>query len=237
VGSYHADSHPITLVHDSLKDKPSVITPDVFFFPQLVVIKHLSSCNSKATLSKRHKSKRVKEGGSWCHNPTGCKPKNKCSCQAYPSRHVSVSPFPFFVTQKYQIFPFLISDQKRVAFTIGPNEETQLPRFSPDLWQTIVQNGIHPISKTGASNARLQLVPGCTCRSLGNVHAAETLLRTAQHPHGGRPPVRRYMEGFSSQGQHHLPMIACPCPSFLLLWISSLYLSIYLYITQCVRLF
>jgi len=94
------------------------------------------------------------------------------------------------------------------------------------MWQTIVQNGIHPIGKTGASNARLQLVPGCTCRSLGNVHDAAPLLRTAQHPHGGRPPVRRYMEGFASQGQHHLPMIACPLflPSFSCGYLLFIYL-------------
>lgn len=88
-------SPPITLIHDGLKDKPSVISPDVFFFPQMVVIKHLKNCNSKATLSKRHKSKRQQEGGNWCRTPNACGDKGKCSCQAYPSRHARIPPQRF----------------------------------------------------------------------------------------------------------------------------------------------
>jgi len=80
-----AVSHSVTLLHDGLKESPPGITADVCFFPQKVVIDHLNNCNSKATLSKRHKKGKLKEGARWCRNPS-CGAKATCSCQAYPSR-------------------------------------------------------------------------------------------------------------------------------------------------------
>jgi len=75
----------VQFLHDGLKDTPPAITADVCFFPQKVVIDHLNNCNSKATLSKRHKKGKLKEGAKWCRNPS-CGAKATCSCQAYPSR-------------------------------------------------------------------------------------------------------------------------------------------------------
>lgn len=79
-------SQTITLLHDGLKETPPQITADVCFFPQKVVIAHLKNCNSKATLSKRHKKGKIKEGSTWCRNPKNCASKGSCGCQAYPSR-------------------------------------------------------------------------------------------------------------------------------------------------------
>eukprot|EP01089_Gocevia_fonbrunei_P008996 TRINITY_DN2087_c0_g2_i2.p1 TRINITY_DN2087_c0_g2~~TRINITY_DN2087_c0_g2_i2.p1 ORF type:complete len:477 (-),score=64.82 TRINITY_DN2087_c0_g2_i2:173-1603(-) len=76
----------ITLMHDGLREQHPLITADVCFFPQKVVIAHLKNCNSKATLSKRHKKGKLKEGTTWCRNPKNCASKGQCGCQAYPSR-------------------------------------------------------------------------------------------------------------------------------------------------------
>eukprot|EP01090_Pellita_catalonica_P009012 TRINITY_DN20072_c0_g2_i1.p1 TRINITY_DN20072_c0_g2~~TRINITY_DN20072_c0_g2_i1.p1 ORF type:complete len:531 (-),score=56.41 TRINITY_DN20072_c0_g2_i1:114-1502(-) len=80
-------SNSICLLRDGLRERPPVVPPDVCFFPQKVVIAHLKNCNSKATLSKRHKKIKLRQGNTWCRNPTACGEKGKgCSCQAYPSR-------------------------------------------------------------------------------------------------------------------------------------------------------
>jgi len=76
----------IHLLHDGLKETPPQITADVCFFPQKVVISHIKNCNSKATLSKRHKKVKIKEGSTWCRNTRNCTAKGSCGCQAYPSR-------------------------------------------------------------------------------------------------------------------------------------------------------
>jgi hypothetical protein len=86
--AFEACSHEMTLLHDSLKDNPPVLTPDVYCFPQKVTMLHHNNCKSKATLSKRHKRDLLRKGGQWCRNPARCEALQSCVCQAYPSRTI-----------------------------------------------------------------------------------------------------------------------------------------------------
>ena len=74
---------PIQLLRDRL---PEHITPDVFLFPQRVLTAHMAG--SFSAVSKRHRATLKKTGRHWCVKPNFCKYRKRCTCHAFPSRHV-----------------------------------------------------------------------------------------------------------------------------------------------------